>query len=554
MKAKELPYFRVGCHEWHYLQEEELKFIDKTELIPDLVTGQRLAFFAHPRRFGKTTLVDLLSELFAHGDGTFHGTAVFGRWPERVRYPVIKLNFLMFNCDSLQEAEQDLCIELYYAFRGALRAWDVWVPKELERTNFAEQCAVIEEYLGARQVVFLIDEWDHPMTSHMLEPEKAAIAEAALTRFYAWIARCPNTHFAFVTGISSYHSAAIAPDFTNLSLDPHYATLVGLTPEELELSLGDYIVEAARREQDKTPDDIRAEVKSEYLGFCFEASGQIKLYNTWDIVNYFHHIGGQRDEWGVDRGSHWINSSYAWVALKESLKREPFDLGAIMRAYDDEVALTAAELQAFMHDAPWTLNTLFHQTGFYTIKGSDADGSYRLGFPNDEVRWCFNYVLREVIHGNDILHYREDNPAGPLKRSAQKTFGQGDFTQFCALVNQLLRRTFFKYLQPQGLYRNLLAFWLRTQSTAFRVHLGSELNELEVTYQGQRYRIAIHEVERAQLERDLSTEPASADCTHLELQVDPELKQIVAFKLLTGQATLGQAVAPAPEVEDLSEE
>ncbi|MDT3662277.1 MAG: hypothetical protein ROM54_01995 [Anaerobiospirillum sp.] len=76
----------------------------------------------------------------------------------------------------------------------------------------------------------------------------------------------------------------------------------------------------------------------------------------------------------------------------------------------------------------------------------------------------------------------------------------------------------------------------------------------EVTYQGQRYRIAIHEVERAQLERDLSTEPASADCTHLELQVDPELKQIVAFKLLTGQATLGQAVAPAPEVEDLSEE
>ena len=80
------------------------------------------------------------------------------------------------------------------------------MPKELERTNFAEQCAVIEEYLGARQVVFLIDEWDHPMTSHMLEPEKAAIAEAALTRFYAWIARCPNTHFAFVTGISSYHS------------------------------------------------------------------------------------------------------------------------------------------------------------------------------------------------------------------------------------------------------------------------------------------------------------------------------------------------------------
>lgn len=471
MEKKVLPQLPINISDWRSLRESKCHFVDKTALIPDLVTGQRLAFLARPRRFGKSTLVSMLAELFAHGDGTFHGTAVYGRWPERVRYPVIKLSFLMLSCDSAQEAEQDLCFELYYAFRHAMHDWGVTVPDALKRTNFAEQCAVIEEYLGARQVVFLIDEWDHPMTSHMLEPEKAAIAETVLTRLYAWIARCPNTHFAFVTGISSYHSAAIAPDFTNLSLDPHYATLVGLTPEELEQSLGDYIVEAARREPDHTPDDIRAEVKSEYLGFCFEASGQVKLYNTWDIVNYFHYIGGEREEWGVERGSHWIDSSYAWVALKESLQREPFDLGAIMRAYDDEVTLTAAELTAFMHDAPWTLKTLFHQTGFYTIKGSNADGSYRLGFPNGEVSWCFNFVLREVIHGKDILHYSEHNPARPLKRSAQKAFGQGDFTQFCALVNQLLRCTFFKYLQPHGLYRNLLAFWLRTEGSCYKLKL-----------------------------------------------------------------------------------
>lgn len=147
------------------------------------------------------------------------------------------------------------------------------------------------------------------------------------------------------------------------------------------------------------------------------------------------------------------------------------------------------------------------------------------------------------------MHYTEHNPARPLKRSAQKAFGQGDFTQFCALVNQLLRRTFFKYLQPQGLYRNLLAFWLRTESTAYRVHLGSDLNELDVTYQDQRYRITIHEGEVAPLERD-----AEPDCTYLELQVDPALQQIVAFKLPTGPTSLEQAVAPAPEVEDLNEE
>lgn len=82
------------------------------------------------------------------------------------------------------------------------------------------------------------------------------------------------------------------------------------------------------------------------------------------------------------------------------------------------------------------------------------------------------------------------------------------------------------------------------------MHLGSDLNELELTYQDQRYRITIHEGESALLERD-----AEPDCTQLELQVNPALQQIVAFTLFTaGQASELQVVAPAPEVKDLSEE
>ena len=81
------------------------------------------------------------------------------------------------------------------------------------------------------------------------------------------------------------------------------------------------------------------------------------------------------------------------------------------------------------------------------------------------------------------------------------------------------------------------------------MHLGSDLNELELTYQDQRYRITIYEGEVAPLALD-----AEPDCTHLELRVDPALQQIVAFRILTGQAPELQAVAPAPEVKDLSEE
>ena len=80
--------------------------------------------------------------------------------------------------------------------------------------------------------------------------------------------------------------------------------------------------------------------------------------------------------------------------------------------------------------------------------------------------------------------------------------------------------------------------------------MGSDLNELELTYQDQRYRITIHEGEVAPLALD-----AEPDCTQLELQVNPALQQIVAFTLFTaGQAPELQVVAPAPEVKDLSEE
>lgn len=50
MEKKVLPQLPINISDWRSLRESKCHFVDKTALIPDLVTGQRLAFLARPAR------------------------------------------------------------------------------------------------------------------------------------------------------------------------------------------------------------------------------------------------------------------------------------------------------------------------------------------------------------------------------------------------------------------------------------------------------------------------------------------------------------------------
>ena len=548
MEKKVLPQLPINISDWRSLRESQYHFVDKTALIPDLVTGQRLAFFAHPRRFGKTTLVSMLAELFAHGDGTFEGLAVYSKWPERQRYPVVQFNFMLFKDSNAQVAERYLCQKVVSSFSSALRDWNLAVPDELFKlTDFTQVTARIEQILGTQEVVVLVDEWDYPLIAHLIEPKDRTIAEAALTKFYQWLGQLPNVHFALVTGITSFHSAAIAPDFTNLSLDPHYATLVGFTAEEVEANFAEYIEEGARRDE-VDPEDVRAEIKDYYLGFCFEPTGQVRLYNPWDLVNYFKNLGDEFSEEfgeeGLELGRHWINCTNADAALYQLLEREPFDLTAIMQAFADELVLTQGELAALMQDAPWTLKTLLQQTGMLTIKGSTAQGDYLLGLTNIELFHCWRDVLVELLHNYDYSSSDDYKcPAASLKRGLPADLVHGELGAFCLKLNALLKLTDLTYVQLTGIYPALLAFWLTTEVWGIKGHLIPEHNALELSYRDldrrleHRYRIIIHEVKHfkpALLDApDFSAVPLpDDDLVHLHLMIARDCHQVVALKIL----------------------
>lgn len=93
MAADDLRALPTVESTWAEIRSNDLVYVDKTELILDLVSNYRRAFISRPQGFGKTLLTSILTELFRHGDQSFEGTAIYGKWTRPLGSKVISCNF-----------------------------------------------------------------------------------------------------------------------------------------------------------------------------------------------------------------------------------------------------------------------------------------------------------------------------------------------------------------------------------------------------------------------------------------------------------------------------
>ena len=87
-------------------------YVDKTDLICKLALNRKPILLTRPRRFGKSTIVSTLEELFTHGvkpyvdaDGNlkesyFKGLAIEKLWKDEGEYKVIHIDFSTFDTDT----------------------------------------------------------------------------------------------------------------------------------------------------------------------------------------------------------------------------------------------------------------------------------------------------------------------------------------------------------------------------------------------------------------------------------------------------------------------
>jgi hypothetical protein len=92
----------IHCHQ---------AYVDKTDLICTLCSSYNFKFLTRPRRFGKSTIVETLEELFKHGvkpydghDSYFKGLKIEKLWTDTT-YKVLRIDFSRFEKSLISTAD-----------------------------------------------------------------------------------------------------------------------------------------------------------------------------------------------------------------------------------------------------------------------------------------------------------------------------------------------------------------------------------------------------------------------------------------------------------------
>ena len=110
---------------------------------------------SRPRRFGKSLLIDTISELFKGSKQFFEGLFIYDKWDWSVKYPVIKISFAggdVRTPEALQNEIRNIMI-------GVCRDLNMDV-ENISTFKFLIR-DIYEKY--NQKVVILIDEYDKPV-------------------------------------------------------------------------------------------------------------------------------------------------------------------------------------------------------------------------------------------------------------------------------------------------------------------------------------------------------------------------------------------------------
>ena len=375
----------IGIQSFEKLRRDEYLYIDKTPFIWKLVQTSSPYFLSRPRRFGKSLFLSTLAAYFLGQKELFKGLylekaeeeqAVLENRTAWQEYPVF---YLDFNIGQYLESEA-LSERLDSLLQEQESLYGILVAKEEESfyaSRFERLLKATYQQTG-KQVVILVDEYDKPLLQTMGVNE--ALNEQyrnELKAFYSVLKTCDEyIRFAFLTGVTKFSKISIFSDLNNLkdiSLHETYAGICGITQKELEDNFEPEIQALAERQELDYPQAIAA-LKRWYDGYLFHPAGE-GMYNPFSLLNAFDY---------KEIKSFWFSTGTP-TFLVNFLKEAHYFIPAL----DGNVELDEAGLQTYRAVAQDALPILF-QAGYLTIKEYISDlRLYRLGFPNDEVRYGF---------------------------------------------------------------------------------------------------------------------------------------------------------------------
>ena len=376
----------VGIQSFKDLREKHFLYVDKTAYIAQLSQASKVFFLSRPRRFGKSLFLSTLAAYFLGQKELFKGLYLEKAEEEQAiqegraaweEYPVLYFDFNTGQYDTFESL-----INRIQLFLSPLEKNYHIAPVEGDLAQRLE--IIIKQIYEAtqRQVVILVDEYDKPLLQTMgVNEELNEQYRNTLKAFYSVIKTCDQyIRFAFLTGVTKFSKISIFSDLNNLkdiSLSEMYAGICGITQSELEANFQPEIQALADRQQLDYSQAVAA-LKQWYDGYLFHPAGD-GMYNPYSILNAF-------DDKEIK--SYWFGTGTP-TFLVNYLK----DAHYFIPDLDGNVELDEDGLQTYRAVTQEPFPILF-QAGYLTIKEYIKDlRLYRLGFPNDEVRYGFLHNL-----------------------------------------------------------------------------------------------------------------------------------------------------------------
>ena len=368
----------VGIQSFEEIRKGEYLYVDKTDIIWQLANrGKKYNYLSRPRRFGKSVLVDTLEAYFMGKKELFGGLKIMELETEWVKRPVIRL-------DMSQAGAEPKSVRSYLddAFHTFETEYGIVVrPDSSLAVRFKNIIETACNKTG-QQVAILIDEYDSPLQHSWKTPEHEACTSVYREVFAVLKAQDKYEKFVFITGVTKFTQISlfsVLNNLSNISFNPEYAALCGITKEE---ALRDFKPEISKLAAKKewTFEEAVTQLTTYYDGYHFSHENMVDVFNPFSLINALS---------DSDLKNYWASSGATSLLPKFvdniEIRMKDFENCPIDNDTLETSDVTGGGAELFLY-----------QSGYLTIKGY-MEGIYLLGIPNNEVRKALYKIVLPAL-------------------------------------------------------------------------------------------------------------------------------------------------------------
>ena len=403
----------VGISDFHKLRQNEYYYVDKTNLIKELLESRiaEVTLITRPRRFGKTIGMSMLAYFFdirKDSRKLFEDLKISRdielcqKWMNQ--YPTLFISFKDVDGLNFQSAMKMLRNQISWICNEHDYLSDSDKVNENDKKIFLKLQDISEENLSedlikisvatiirmmnahyGKPVILLLDEYDVPLAKASSNGYYKEMLDVMKTMMSTSLKDNSHLQFAVVTGCLKIAKESIFTGTNNFISDTIIATHLneyfGFTDQEVK----DILKDIGLQEHFK-------EIKEWYDGYNF---GEIDVYCPWDVIQYCKSLyldvsAKPQDFWSNSSGNAIVRRfiDKADISTRNEIERliagESIEKDVVSELTYDEIDKSIENL--------WSV--LF-TTGYLTHKGCTESGKYRPVIPNKEVRNLFVKKIRE---------------------------------------------------------------------------------------------------------------------------------------------------------------